>query len=145
MPTRNLVLALLVAVPFFSCGGEIAGGDFDDPGKRDKPIVQDGGTGGGGGGGGTGGGTEEPKGVGTAELSWVAPTTNEDNSKLTDLAGYRVYYRLPGATAKSIDVGNVTTYTMKNLPSGTVEFWVTALNEAGNESKPTPTKSKTFP
>ena len=31
-------------------------------------------------------------GTGTATLSWTAPTQNTDDSALTDLAGFRVYY-----------------------------------------------------
>ena len=84
-------------------------------------------------------------GDGTAVLTWVAPTTNEDNSKLTDLAGFRVYYRLPSGATKTTDLGNVLTHTVEGLPSGVVEFWVTALNQEGAESKPTEKKSKTFP
>ncbi len=33
--------------------------------------------------------------AGQAILSWTAPTTNEDGTPLTDLAGYKLYYSKP--------------------------------------------------
>jgi hypothetical protein len=68
-------------------------------------------------------------------LRWKAPTTNADGSPLNDLAGYKIYYGTSsGNYTKSVDVGNVTTYTMKNLPTGTVHFALTSYDKAGNES-----------
>ena len=49
-------------------------------------------------------------------LAWDPPTTNADGSPLTDLAGYKVYYGTSCRTyGSSIDVGNVTSYTL-DLP-----------------------------
>jgi hypothetical protein len=68
-------------------------------------------------------------------LRWKAPTTNADGSPLNDLAGYKIYYGTSsGNYTKSVDVGNVTIYTMKNLPTGTVHFALTSYDKAGNES-----------
>jgi len=72
-------------------------------------------------------------------LSWVAPTTNEDGTKLVDLAGYKVYY---GKTTRSykqeygsgIDVGNVLSYTVTNRKDGTWFFTITAYDNTGQES-----------
>lgn len=69
------------------------------------------------------------------ELSWQPPTTNVDGTPLTDLAGYKVYW---GSASKqydnNADAGNVTTYTVKDIPEGTWYFAVTAYDLAGNES-----------
>ncbi len=68
-------------------------------------------------------------------LVWDAPTTNEDGSTLTDLAGYRVHYgTTSGSYPDHVDVGNVTTYSIVSLPAGTYYFVVTASNTAGVES-----------
>jgi len=76
-------------------------------------------------------------GSGTASLSWVAPTRNEDDSVLDDLAGYRVHYgtalgHYPNAAI--IDNPGLTTYTIDNLPVGTWFFAVSAFDDNGNES-----------
>jgi len=44
------------------------------------------------GGGSSGTGTGPIPGTGSATLSWDAPTTNFDQSCLTNLTGYRIYY-----------------------------------------------------
>uniref|UniRef100_A0A6M3J749 Fibronectin type-III domain-containing protein n=1 Tax=viral metagenome TaxID=1070528 RepID=A0A6M3J749_9ZZZZ len=82
--------------------------------------------------------------AGQAILSWQAPTTNEDGTPLTDLAGYKVYYGKVSATYTIIkDIGNVLTYaitenaltyTITGLGEGTWYFVVTAYNTIGTES-----------
>jgi len=68
-------------------------------------------------------------------LSWDPPTINEDGTPLTDLAGYKVYYgNISGSYTKSIDVNNVTIFTVKNLTDGVWYFAVTAYDTSGNES-----------
>ncbi len=81
---------------------------------------------------------------GTATLDWTAPVKNSDGSVLTDLAGYRVYYGTSsGSYPQSIDVGNVTTCQVRDLPGGsTYYFVVTAYNLAGAESEPSNEGSK---
>jgi fibronectin type 3 domain-containing protein len=70
---------------------------------------------------------------GTAILSWDPVTA-------TDLSGYRVYYGTgPGAYLQpfghGIEVGDVVTYTVTGLSSGTrYYFAVTAYDTTGNES-----------
>ena len=71
----------------------------------------------------------------TATLSWTAPTTNTDGTPLTDLAGFKVYYGTSaGSYSQSFDAGNVLSYTISNLSSGTYYFAATAYDTAGNES-----------
>lgn len=73
-----------------------------------------------------------------ADLSWQAPTTEADGqTPLTDLAGYKVYYRKAGETyGTAIDVGNTTFYTvdLSAQSSATYYFVVTAYDAQGNES-----------
>ncbi len=73
--------------------------------------------------------------TGQATLSWVAPTTNEDGTPLTDLAGYKIYYgTATGNYPKNVDVGNVNTFSITGLPTGTYFFVATAYNIAKFES-----------
>lgn len=79
-------------------------------------------------------------------LTWDAPTTNEDGTPLTDLAGYKIYW---GGVSRGIntapptgypatnvrDVGNVVTYTMTGFTDGDWWFSVTAYDTSGNESR----------
>jgi hypothetical protein len=78
--------------------------------------------------------------AGEVDLSWQAPTTNEDGTPLTDLAGFTVYYYdTSGGWASPIgnqDVGNVTAATMTVPSQGNVYFIVTAYDTSGNESGP---------
>jgi hypothetical protein len=69
-------------------------------------------------------------------LSWDAPTTNADGTPLTDLAGYKIYYGLSsGNYSQNINVGNVLTYTVRNLLANITYYFVaTAYDLSGNES-----------
>jgi Putative Ig domain len=75
--------------------------------------------------------------TGSATLSWIPPTTNTDESPLTDLAGYKVYWG-PAADAfpNSVTLTNpgLTTYVVTDLVPGTYFFAATALNSSGAES-----------
>ena len=72
-----------------------------------------------------------------AVVTWVAPTTNDDGTPLTDLAGFRVKAGLVCGTPDVV-VDNIpataTQGIMTGLPSGTYFFWVTAFDVSGNES-----------
>ncbi len=73
--------------------------------------------------------------AGTVTLSWDVPTTNTDGSQLTDLAGYKVYYGTSsGSYNQSIDVGNVTTYTLNLTDGTTYYFTVITYNSSKSES-----------
>jgi hypothetical protein len=74
--------------------------------------------------------------AGTVSLGWDAPTTNEDGTPLTDLAGYTVYYGTSsGVYTQLEDAGTATTYDVTNLTAGTTYYFVvTARDYSGNES-----------
>ena len=77
-------------------------------------------------------------GLGSATLSWTAPTLNTDNSPLTDLAGYKIYYGTePGHYHAVVRLDNpgITTYVVEYLTPNTYYFAVTAFNSAGIESR----------
>jgi hypothetical protein len=75
--------------------------------------------------------------AGSVSLSWDAPTENTDGTRLTDLAGYNIYYgTAAGDYSNSINVGKNTTYQVTNLRDGlTYYFAVTAYDISGNESE----------
>ena len=55
--------------------------------------------------------------LGSATLSWTAPTQNDDGSPLTDLAGFKIYYgTAPGNHPTSIQIANpgITTYVVES-------------------------------
>jgi len=75
--------------------------------------------------------------LGSATLSWTAPTQNEDGSALTDLAGYKIYYGTSQGNYSSeirIDNPGITTYVVDNLSPQTYFFVATAFNSSGVES-----------
>lgn len=75
--------------------------------------------------------------TGSATLSWIPPTQNDDGSPLTNLAGYKIYYGLtPGAYSNQIAIDNpgITTYVVNNLAPGTWYFVSTSINSSGIES-----------
>ncbi|MBN1238087.1 MAG: fibronectin type III domain-containing protein [Gammaproteobacteria bacterium] len=75
---------------------------------------------------------------GSMELSWMAPTENEDGTPLTDLAGYKVYWGTePGNYTESVTIDNpsIVTYVIDNLVPNTYYFVATAVNAAGEESE----------
>ena len=77
------------------------------------------------------------KGDGTALLSWTPPTENTDNSTLTDLAGYKIYYgTFPGVYGKSITLNNegLSSYLVEELAAADWCFVMTAFNLSNIES-----------
>ncbi len=74
---------------------------------------------------------------GVVTLSWSPPTENEDGSPLTDLAGYRIYYRdITGEHSESLQLDNpgLSTIVIEGLDAGTWEFTMTSVNATGIES-----------
>jgi hypothetical protein len=74
---------------------------------------------------------------GTAELTWVPPTTNADGTALLDLAGYKIYYgNSPDNYSNVVDVPNpgIAAYVIENLSAGTYYFVATAYDTSGYES-----------
>jgi len=88
-----------------------------------------------------------PTASGTAELTWTAPTLNEDGTPLTNLAGYKVRYgQTPGTLTQVRDIANpaTTSVTIEGLSSGTWYFTLASYTNAGVESAPTGAVSKTI-
>jgi hypothetical protein len=85
---------------------------------------------------GGGGGGSSPSGAGTIAMAWDLPATNVDGSPLTDLGGYKLYYgTASGIYDYSVDVGNVTIYTLTGLTRGqTYYIALTAYDISNNES-----------
>lgn len=76
---------------------------------------------------------------GTALLGWTAPTTNEDGSELTDLAGYRIYWseNQGGPYENFVWVGDRTQADLDDSEwdGKTICFVATAMDHFGNESE----------
>jgi hypothetical protein len=75
-------------------------------------------------------------GTGTATLEWLQPSSNEDGSALTDLAGYKVYYGRQAYTFEQVvDVRGaaVSKAEIQNLAHGTWYFAIASYNAAGVE------------
>lgn len=76
-------------------------------------------------------------GSGSVTLTWMAPTENEDDTPLTDLAGYVIYYGVESGTyTEEIPVDNptVTRFVVEGLTPNTYYFVATAKNSQGEES-----------
>jgi hypothetical protein len=84
---------------------------------------------------------------GSAQLTWAAPGQNVDGTKLTDLAGYRIYYgQSPTGLLQVLEITNPATVTavVPNLVPGTWYFAISAYSAGGAESARTTTVSKTI-
>jgi hypothetical protein len=83
--------------------------------------------------------------LGAATLSWMPPTSNDDGSPLTDLAGFMIYYgRDRNNLGRSIQLTNpgLTRYVIGDLVPATWYFTMTAVNSRGIESNRTGIASK---
>ena len=84
---------------------------------------------------------------GTALLSWLPPTQNTDNSVLTDLAGYKIYYGTsPGIYSTPIIINNpgLSSFLVENLAISDWYFVMTSFNSSGTESSYSIEVSKTI-
>ena len=91
--------------------------------------------------------TNPPPTSSTAELTWTAPTQNEDGTALTNLAGYKVRYgQTPGTLTEVRDIANpaTTSVTIEGLSSGMWYFTLASYTNSGVESAPTGAVSKTI-
>lgn len=69
------------------------------------------------------------------KLTWVAPTTNEDGSALTNLAGYKIHCGTVKTDLSEVkDVGKVTEVLLSTLNPACKFYAVTAYNTSGFES-----------
>ena len=92
--------------------------------------------------------------AGDATLTWDAPTTNEDGTALTDLAGYKIYMSITRGQyndsniiadiAQTCGPGCTETYTVTDLGNGTYYFVVAAYDTFGNRSVYSNEVSKTI-
>jgi Putative Ig domain len=83
--------------------------------------------------------TVEAFGDRTATLRWAAPTERTDNTVLTGLAGFNLYYgQTTGDYGNKIAINNagVATYVVENLSPGKWYFVITAIDNGGIESNP---------
>ncbi len=85
--------------------------------------------------------------LGSAILSWQAPTTRVDGSPLTSLNGYRIRYgTAAGNYPNLVDIANggVTSAVLSNLPPATYYFVISAYDTTGIESANSAPASKTI-
>jgi len=74
---------------------------------------------------------------GTARLSWTAPTENENNEPLTDLAGYNIHCWAEGgqyANTFYVDDPETTRYVIEELAPGMYLCAISAVNTDGLQS-----------
>ena len=84
---------------------------------------------------------------GNATLSWQPPTRRVDESPLTNLAGYRIYYgSSPGRYSNNVTLNNpgITTYVVENLTPGRWYFTMTAFDSDSVESELSDEASKSI-
>jgi len=92
--------------------------------------------------------TDVGSGTFSVTLSWTPPTENDDDSPLTDLAAYRLYYGLSDGNYSDqvyIDNAGVSSYTVQNLSANTYFFAIKAVNNQGAESEFSDSVSWTTP
>jgi len=84
--------------------------------------------------------------LGSASLSWEAPTQNVDGTALGNLAGFRIVYGTSaGALNQTVEIANpsVSSYVIGNLAPATWYFAVKAYASNGTESSLSAVGSKT--
>ena len=82
--------------------------------------------------------TVQSAGSASYTVSWSPPTENEDNSPLTDLAGYRIYYgMISGEYTETVvlDSPGLTSYVLDDLAPGRYFLVMTAVNSRDMESR----------
>lgn len=85
--------------------------------------------------------------MGSATLSWQAPSTRTDGSPLTNLAGYRIRYGTSAGNYPNligIPNGGLTSAVIENLPPSTYYFVISAYDTTGAESVNSSPVSKTI-
>jgi hypothetical protein len=85
---------------------------------------------------------------GMATVTWTPPTENTDNTPLTDLAGFKIYYGTDQSQLTQsivIDDPAASSWEVSNLSGNTTYYFaVTAFNSNGVESELSSIASKTF-
>jgi len=118
---------LAVCVALFGCGGGGGNADAGSAGKTSVTGVK----------------------VGSASLSWVAPTTKIDSTSLSmsEVGGYKVYVGSSESTLvlyADISDPYQMEYVVESLNAGTHYFAVTAYSLSGAESDFSSVVSKTI-
>jgi len=86
--------------------------------------------------------------TGSATIDWVPPTANTNGSKLTDLAGIRIYYGTSAANLSQmvqVTGSAQTSTTISNLAAGTWYFAGVAYTSAGTQSAMSQVVSASIP
>jgi hypothetical protein len=86
-------------------------------------------------------------GTGSATIAWTPPTSNTDNSPLTNLGGYRIYYGTSSSNLTQVlNLPNpgISSGVVENLAPGTWYFAVTSYNSSNVESERSNVTSKTI-
>ncbi len=85
---------------------------------------------------------------GPITLSWTAPTENENNELLTDLAGYNIHcWAGDGQSTNTIYIDDpaTTSYVIDGVAPGSYYCAISAVNTDGSESALSNTVAKTVP
>ena len=85
--------------------------------------------------------------MGTATVTWSAPTQRVDGSPIGELAGYRVLYGTSSRNydhAVELNTPGINRYVLEGLGSGTWYFAVQAITSDGLKSAPSREVSKTI-
>jgi trimeric autotransporter adhesin len=84
--------------------------------------------------------------LGSARVSWTPPTQNIDDTPLTNLAGFKVYYWRSGGAERVLQLpsASFTSVELENLEPGTWNFEVTAYNALNAESDRSNRATKTI-
>jgi hypothetical protein len=75
--------------------------------------------------------------TGSATLSWTPPTRNTNNTTLSNLAGYRIYYGTsPTSLTRTVQLSNagLSRYVVSSLGPATWYFSIRAYSSTGAES-----------
>ncbi len=85
--------------------------------------------------------------LGSASLSWTAPSQNVDGTSLTNLKGYRIHYGMSSSNLnQTVDIPSpgITTALIQGLSAGTWYFALEAYNTSNVESSLSNVASKTI-
>ena len=111
-----------VVLGLISCSGETTNTTNDDIAGIEEPAVN----------------PPIPNKSTTITLSWLPPTEYSDNTQLTDLAGYKIYYgNTESSMNKTITINNpgLSSYIVENLTTNNdYYFSITTFNSKGIES-----------
>ena len=84
----------------------------------------------------------------SATLVWTAPTENENNEPLANLAGYQIHcWAAESQYVNTIEIDDPTTtsYVIEELEPGNYNCTISAVNANGSVSAPSNVVAKTVP